>query len=60
LLFGRLAAWVRAETGWESAARVLLGSAPEAFRRDLELLGKAGRQPLTAFAYCFCDLRRTP
>jgi protease-4 len=60
LLFGRLAAWVRAETGWESAARILLGSAPDAFRRDLELLGKAGRQPLTAFAYCFCDLRRTP
>jgi protease-4 len=60
LLFGRLAAWARAEFGWQATAGVLLGTAPDVLRRDIELLATAVRQPLTAFSHCFCDRRQTP
>ena len=60
LLFGRAAAFVRSEFGWEGAAQALLGSSTVQVRRELEMLATARRQPLTAFSYCFCELRQSP
>ncbi len=60
LLFGRVAVWARAEMGLEDVATALLGTSSREVRRDLELLGAARRQPLTAFSYCFCDRRQSP
>jgi len=60
LLLGRVAAFARAEFGWESAARALVGMSPLQMQRELELIGAARRQPLTAFSYCFCEFRQSP
>jgi protease-4 len=60
LLLGRVGAFARAELGWESAARALLGVSPRQMQRELELIGAARRQPLTAFSYCFCEFRQSP
>ena len=60
LLFGRIAAFARADLGWAGAAQALLGAPPRQMTRDLELLGHARKEPLTAFSYCFCDLRQSP
>jgi protease-4 len=60
LLFGRLALFARSEFGWESAAHALLGSSTAQVQRELEMLATARRQPLTAFSYCFCEVRQSP
>ncbi|HET9025325.1 MAG TPA: signal peptide peptidase SppA [Burkholderiaceae bacterium] len=60
LLFGRVAAFARSGLGWESAAQALLGASPAQVRRELEMLATARRQPLTAFSYCFCEVRQSP
>lgn len=60
LLLGRVAAFASAEFGWEGAARALLGVSPRQVQRELELVGAAHRQPLTAFSYCFCEFRQSP
>lgn len=57
LLFGRVAALARSEFGWEGLARALLGAAPRDVQSDLELLVSARKQPLSAYSYCFCELR---
>jgi flagellar hook-associated protein 2 len=44
----------------EGAAQALLGSSSAQVRRELEMLATARRQPLTAFSYCFCELRQSP
>ncbi len=59
LLFGRVAVFAQTELGWVGAAQALLGAPPRQVQRDLDLLATARRQPLTAFSYCFCDLRRS-
>jgi hypothetical protein len=55
-----VAAFARSEFGWEGAAQALLGSSAAQVRRDLEMLATARRQPLTAFSYCFCEVRQSP
>jgi hypothetical protein len=40
--------------------QALLGVSPRQVQRELELLGTARRQPLTAFSYCFCDFSQSP
>jgi protease-4 len=60
LLFGRVAAFARSGFGWEGAAQALLGSSAAQVRRELEMLATARRQPLTAFSYCFCEVRQSP
>ena len=60
LLFGRVAAFARSEFGWDGAAQVLLGSSSAQVRRELEMLATARRQPLSAFSYCFCEVRQSP
>ncbi|MGZ8981375.1 MAG: signal peptide peptidase SppA [Burkholderiaceae bacterium] len=60
LLLGQVASFARAEFGWESAGRALLGVSPRQVQRDLEMLDVARRQPLTAFSYCFCDFGQSP
>lgn len=56
LLFGRAAAMLRDDLGWDFAARLLLGRESEV-RRDLRLLIEAREDPLAAISYCFCELR---
>jgi protease IV len=56
LLFGRAAAMLRDEFGWDFAARLLLSRDSEV-RRDLRLLIDAREDPLAAISYCFCELR---
>jgi protease-4 len=56
LLFGRVAATLRDEFGWDLAARLLLGPGSET-RRNLQLLIDAHEDPLAAISYCFCELR---
>jgi len=56
LLFGRAAAMLRDDFGWDFAARLLLGRDSEV-RRDLRLLIDAREDPLAAISYCFCELR---
>jgi protease-4 len=60
LLFGRAAAFARSEFGWDGAAQALLGSSSAQVRRELEMLATARRQPLSAFSYCFCEVRQSP
>jgi len=60
VLFGRVAAFARSEFGWEGAAQALLGSSAVQVQRELEMLATARRQPLTAFSYCFCEVRQSP
>jgi protease IV len=37
--------------------QTLAGSAPADVRRSVEMIARARENPLTAFSYCFCDLR---
>jgi protease-4 len=60
LLLGRVAALARTQFGWEGAVESLLGVPPRQMQRELEMLGTARRQPLTAFSYCFCDFSQSP
>ena len=60
LLFGRVASFARTEFGWEGAGQWLLGLSPRQVQRELEMLGTARRQPLTAFSYCFCEFSQSP
>ena len=53
-------ALARSGFGWEGAAQALLGSSTAQVRRELEMLAAARRQPLTAFSYCFCEVRQSP
>jgi protease-4 len=57
LLFGRVAAFVRSDSGWAGAAQALLGPPPRVLQRDLQLLSTVREHPTAAFSYCFCDLR---
>jgi protease-4 len=59
LLFGQVAALAKSELGWDGLANALLGPSAGQVRRDLEMIDSARRQPLSAFSYCFCDLRQT-
>ena len=60
LLLGQVATVARTQFGWEAAAQALLGVSPRQVQRELEMLGTARRQPLTAFSYCFCDFSQSP
>jgi protease-4 len=60
LLLGKAAVMARVQFGWEGAVETLLGVSPRQVQRELELLGTARRQPLTAFSYCFCDFSQSP
>ncbi|MGZ8272688.1 MAG: signal peptide peptidase SppA [Burkholderiaceae bacterium] len=60
LLLGQVALTARTHFGWEGAVESLLGVSPLKVQRDLEMLGAARRQPLTAFSYCFCDFSQSP
>jgi protease-4 len=60
LLLGRVAALARTQFGWERAVESLLGVPPRQMQREIEMLGTARRQPLTAFSYCFCDFSQSP
>ena len=60
LLFGRAVSFARAEFGWEGAGQWLTGMSPRQVQRELEMLGTARRQPLTAFSYCFCEFSQSP
>ena len=57
LLFGRLAATVRSQSGLETAVGALLGRDAAHIRRELELVSTIRQQPAAPFSYCFCDLR---
>jgi protease IV len=57
LLFGRAAALMRSELGWEGTARALLGRPTRSVQRDLQLLSTAREHPTAVFSYCFCDFR---
>jgi protease-4 len=57
LLFGRVAATLRDEFGWDLAARLLLAAGDMEVGRDLQLLIDARKDPLAAISYCFCELR---
>jgi hypothetical protein len=60
LLFERVAAFAQSNLGWDGLAKMLLGPSAGQVQRDLEMLDAARRQPLSAFSYCFCELRQTP
>jgi hypothetical protein len=55
-----VAALARTQFGWERAVESLLGVPPRQMQREIEMLGTARRQPLTAFSYCFCDFSQSP
>ena len=60
LLLGKVAVMARTQFGWDAAVEALLGVSPRQMQRELEMLGTARRQPLTAFSYCFCDFSQSP
>jgi protease IV len=60
LLFGRVAALARSEFGWQTLGQAFLGDSARQMQRELELLGTARTQPMTAFSYCFCEFRQSP
>jgi protease IV len=57
LLFGRVVAFARNELGWDGVTAMLFGAVPRDVQRDLEVLGAAVKQPLSALSYCFCERR---
>ena len=60
LLLGKVAVMARTQFGWDGAVEALLGVSPRQMQRELEMLGTARRQPLTAFSYCFCEFSQSP
>ncbi len=61
LLFGQVGGdGARSSSAGKARRRRCLALSTAQVQRELEMLGTARRQPLTAFSYCFCDFRQSP